>query len=106
MKKSEMISNLHTILIIYFLFGWILESQRKYLVFCLPTMQYQFLVNNNECFLTQLENKYLKEEGGKEKLSFIGNQLKKLNIDLSDRVREYIIHSSVYVSFVISYTLM
>ena len=106
MKKSEMISNLHTILIIYFLFGWILESQREYLVFCLPTMQYQFLVNNNECFLTQLENKYLKEEGGKEKLSFIGNQLKKLNIDLSDRVREYIIHSSVYVSFVISYTLM
>ena len=106
MKKSEMISNLHTILIIYFLFGWILESQRKYLIFFLPSMQYQFLVNNNECFLTQLENKYLKEEGGKEKLSFIGNQLKKLNIDLSDRVREYIIHSSVYVSFVISYTLM
>ena len=106
MKRSEIINNFHTILIIYFLFGWVLESQRKYLVFMLPSMQYQFLVNNNECFLTQLENKYLKDEGGKEKVSFIGDQFKKLNIEFSERIREYIVHSSVYVSFVISYNLM
>ena len=106
MKRSKIISNIHNILIIYFLFGWILESQRKYLVFLLPSMQYQFLVNNNECFMTQLENKYLKEEGSKEKISFVSDKLKKMNIDLSDRIREYIIYSSVYISFVISYTLM
>ena len=62
MKRSEMISYFHSILIVYFLFGWMIESQRKYLIFLLPSMQYQFLVNNNECFLTQLENQYLTKE--------------------------------------------
>ena len=61
MKKSEIIDKLHSVLIIYFLFGWMIESQRLNLVLLLPTLQFQFLMNNNECLLTSLENKYLNE---------------------------------------------
>ena len=59
MKKSEIIDKLHSLTIIYLLFGWMIESQRLNLVLLLPTLQFQFLMNNNECLLTSLENKYL-----------------------------------------------
>ena len=62
MKKSEIVSKIHGSIILYLLGGWIFESQRKYLVFFLPTIQFQFLVNNNLCILTQLERKLLIQE--------------------------------------------
>ena len=54
MKLSVIVNNCHSFLIIYLLFGWLIESQRDILVFVLPTLQYQFLVNENQCILTQL----------------------------------------------------
>ena len=72
MKKSEIIDKLHSVLIIYFLFGWMIESQRLNLVLLLPTLQFQFLMNNNECLLTHLENQYLIEEKSDEQIeSFV-----------------------------------
>ena len=59
MKYSGIIDNFHSFLIIYLLFGWLIESQRDILVFVLPTLQYQFLVNENQCVLTQLEKRKL-----------------------------------------------
>ena len=52
----------HQIIIFYLLFGWTLESHRNYLLFFLPMIQYQFLINNNMCILTQLENKLLEKD--------------------------------------------
>tara|TARA_Y100001970_G_scaffold282643_1_gene395909 strand:+ start:777 stop:1106 length:330 start_codon:yes stop_codon:yes gene_type:complete len=109
MKKSKIINNLHSIIILYLLTGWIFESQRKYLVFFLPSLQFQFLVNNNKCLLTQLENKFLideKEEKDKNNESFVEKKFKQFNITISSDIIEYIVNSSVYLSFVISYTLM
>ena len=108
MKKSSVVNKIHTGLIIYSLFGWLFQSQRNILVLLLPTLQYQFLVNDNNCVLTQLENKFLKEENkenDKEIIydSFIGEKIKKYNLTINDKQRELIIHSSVYVSFLISY---
>ena len=99
--KVLLINRFHSIFVSYLLFGWIFESQRKVLVFIIPTLQFQFLVNNNMCILTQLENRYLKEE--KKGDSFIGKKLKEYNIQLSDRKREIMINSLVYLSFCISY---
>ena len=77
MKKSEIINKLHSVLIIYFLFGWMIESQRLNLVLLLPTLQFQFLMNNNECLLTSLENQYLIEEKSDEQIeSFVDKKLK------------------------------
>ena len=107
MKKSEIIDKLHSVLIIYFLFGWMIESQRLNLVLLLPTLQFQFLMNNNECLLTSLENKYLSEEKSDEQIeSFVDKKLKQINISVRPFIREYITHSSVYMSFLISYCLI
>ena len=102
--------------------GWVFESQRKYLVFFLPTIQFQFLVNKNLCILTQLERKFLiqeKEEDNKknekedkenkeeiEYDSFTDKKLKEYNIHISPDSREFLINGIVYGSFIISYYLM
>jgi len=99
--KVLLINRFHSIFASYLLLGWIFESQRKVLVFIIPTLQFQFLVNNNMCILTQLENRYLKEE--KKEDSFVGKKLAEYHIELSDRNREIMINSLVYLSFCISY---
>ena len=107
MKKSEIINKVHSFLILYFLFGWIFESQRQYLVLLLPSLQYQFLMNNNDCLLTQYENKLLKEEKNDKIMeSFVETKLKQLNITVSSRIRESIIHTAIFSSFLLSYYLM
>ena len=91
MKKSEIINKIHLGFITYFLFGFMIESQRKYLILFLPSLQYQFLVNNNQCLLTQLENKLIKNENDKKNEddkefdSFIGSKLKEYNIDIEGK---------------------
>ena len=106
MKKSDIIDKLHSVIIIYLLFGWIIASQRSNLVLLLPTLQFQFLMNNNECLLTNLENKYLYEEKDEQIESFVDKKLKQININVRPFIREYITHSSVYMSFLISYCLI
>ena len=121
MRNSEIINKLHGSIIIYLLTGWVFESQRKYLVFFLPTIQFQFLVNKNLCILTQLERKYLLQEKKKdykkeekdnnkeeeiEYDSFTDKKLKEYNIHISPEIREYLINGLVYGSFIISYYLM
>lgn len=120
-NKSEIVNKIHSLIVMYFLLGWIIESQRKYLVFILPSLQFQFLVNNNECLLTQLETKLLKDEkkdDDKElkkesfvdnklkKESFVDKKLKQFGINLDPKIREYMIHGSLYASFTISYFFM
>ena len=134
MKKSEIVNKIHSLAIFYLLSAWIFPSQREYLVFLLPTLQFQFLMNNNECLLTQLETRFLKDEKKEDDKkdddkkeddkkdddkkdddkkddeiqndSFIDKKFKQLNINLKPEIREYIIHSSVYASFLMSYWLM
>ena len=107
MKLSVIVNHCHSFLIIYLLFGWIIKSQRDILVFVLPTLQYQFLVNDNQCVLTQLEKRLLKDEKKEDKEydTFIGKKLKEYNIHITDKHRELMTHSFVYGSFLISYFL-
>ena len=105
MNKANIINKMHTSIIIYLLIGWMVESQRKYMVFLLPSIQYQFLINNNKCVLTQIENKLIKEKKERND-SFIDKKLKEYNINIEPNLREKIIHSMVYGSFIISYFMM
>jgi len=113
MKKSEIISYIHSLILLYIFLGWMIESQRGNLVLFLPTLQYQFLMNDNMCILTQLENKFLRDEtndGEKDKEiindSFIDKKLKGFNLNILPEKREYMIHSFVYGMFVFNYFLM
>ena len=119
MKYSKIVHDLHVASIIYMLFGWILPSQRIILVFMIPSVQFQWLVNDSQCFLTQIEQQLLKDEKKDEKKkddkdddeeivheSFVGSMMQKCNIDLSERVRETLMNCCVYGSFLMSYCLM
>ena len=119
MQYSKIVHNFHLATVVYLLFGWILPSQRIILVFLIPSTQFQWLLNDNQCVLTQMEHLLLKNEKQVAKKkddkdddeeivddSFIGTTLKKCNIDLSDRIRETVINCCVYGSFLMSYCLM
>tara|TARA_B100000214_G_C23944920_1_gene617541 strand:- start:968 stop:1303 length:336 start_codon:yes stop_codon:yes gene_type:complete len=111
MKKSEIINKIHSSGIVYLLSGWIFESQRKYLVFFLPTVQFQFLVNDNQCLMTQLERYYLIQEKQSDTTeiiydSFVEKKLKEWGINIQPKYRECLINSGLYCSFLISYWLM
>ena len=107
MKKSDIISYTHSSVILYLLLGWIFENQRQNLILLLPSIQFQFLINGNNCILTQLENKFLKEEKKEYKKedkkeddnneviidSFVGKKLKEYNIDVAEKINFYrVIH--------------
>ena len=115
MKNSEIVANIHGFVIFYLLFGGLFYSQRGFLVWFLPTLQYQFLVNNNTCLLTQLEDKLKIEEksddddnkGDKIKSEgFIDGILKKHNIVIESDKREIAIHTIVYMCFLGNYFCM
>ena len=109
MKRSEIVNKIHSCGIAYMLLGWMFESQRKYLILFITTVQFQFLMNNNQCLMTQLENKLLHEEKREDKLiknSFVEDKLKQMNIQFEPEVRDYLIHSCIYGSFLMSYYLM
>ena len=117
MKNSEIVNKFHNFVIVYIVLGWLFKSQRIFMIFLLPTIQFQFLVNENNCVLTQLEKKLLieeqkeeikKEDKKEEEIvydSFVGTKLKEWNIELKPKHREYLIHSAVYGSFLLSYFL-
>ena len=105
MNKANIINKMHNSIIIYLLTGWMIESQRKYLVFLLPSVQFQFLINNNQCILTQIENKLIKEKKGIND-SFVDKKLKEYNINLEPHIIDNLINSLVYGSFIISYFMM
>jgi hypothetical protein len=115
MNNSQIVNHVHKIIILYISLGWMIEDQRKYLLFFLPGIQFQFLINDNMCILTQLENKLLLDESKKNDSedsketeinnSFIDKTLKKYNINIKPEIREKIIHTLLYSSFCITYFL-
>lgn len=104
MNKAEIINIIHNFSSLYFLLGWLIPSQRVNLVLLIPTLQYQFLVNNNMCILTQLENKYSIEKDKTD--SYTDKKLKDYNINIDKVYLERIINSSLYMSFLISYSFL
>ena len=104
MNKAKIINMIHNFSSLYFLLGWLIPSQRVNLVLLIPTLQYQFLVNNNMCILTQLENKYSLEKDKTD--SYVDKKLKDYNIEIDNNNLERIINTSLYMSFLISYSFM
>lgn len=110
MKNYEIVNKIHSSLIIYLLLGGFFPSQREFLVLFLPTLQFQFLINDNTCVLTQLENKlikYEKEDVKKEESGgFVDSKLKEYNIHVDPVKREIAIHTFIYCCFLANYFTM
>ena len=107
MNTSQIVNQFHKIVILYISLGWMIENQRKYLLFFLPSIQFQFLINDNMCILTQLENKLLERASKTEEISdsFIDKTMRKYNIQCEPSLREKIIHTALYASFCLNYFL-
>ena len=120
MKKSYFVHNIHLSIVIYLLVGGFFQNQREFLVLFLPTLQFQFLVNDNTCVLTQLENKLIEDEKVQDNKKedddddddkietggFIDSKLKEYNIHIEPTIRERAIHSFVYLCFLGNYFYM
>lgn len=107
-NKSEIINKLHLIVYLYIVFGWLIsEANCKFLLFFSPTVITQWGVNNNECVLTQLENKYIREENKEEKdikeETFLRRLCDKYNINISENVLDKLTYMVAYHSFLQSY---
>ena len=125
LKKSDIINKLHIVIYLYLTFGWIFSDMScKILLLFSPTVMTQWGVNNDKCILTQLEDKYKKEELINIKLlkkdddqivekeddkivgeeeSFTRNMFKKFGIDITERGTTVITYMVAYHSFLQSY---
>lgn len=126
-KKSEIINKIHIVVYLYLVFGWLFSlTSCKFILFFSPTVMAQWGINNDRCILTQLEEKYKKEElvnvkilkkddnqkvdmGKKEdkekeeNISFTRNMFKKFGIDITERGTTILTYMVAYHSFLQSY---
>ena len=90
--------------------GGILESQRSFLVLIIPTLQFQFLLNDNKCILTQLEERLINNErNGDDKKEiqidgFINRKLVDYNVNV--KIDDMLLHITLYSLFLGNYFMM
>ena len=126
-KKSEVINKIHIVVYLYLVFGWLFSlTSCKFILFFSPTVMAQWGINNDRCILTQLEEKYKKEElvnvkilkkddnqivdkdekedkDKEENISFTRNMFKKFGIDITERGSNILTYMVAYHSFLQSY---
>ena len=121
-KKSVIVNKIHMAICFYLVSGWLFSdfSCRILLLFS-PTVMTQWGINNNKCILTQLEDKYIKEEElqikllkkeddkiiikeeSKDNSSFTRKLLEKVGINISERGITIMTYILAYNSFIQSY---
>ena len=98
---ADRINNLHSVLCIYSSVGWLSGYHSRILVFLLPTMMFNWLMDDNKCCMTRLEN-YFRMNKEKVKGGFIENKLKNY-IDIKDIDIDKCISIYTYILFILSY---
>lgn len=112
MNNTQLINNIHHFFIIYLFMGGILESHRSFLVLLIPTLQFQFLLNDNKCILTQLEERLInneRNEDNKKELqldTFVNRKLLEYNININPVIKDRLIHTTLYFLFLGNYFMM
>tara|TARA_B110000285_G_scaffold164450_1_gene183657 strand:+ start:126 stop:470 length:345 start_codon:yes stop_codon:yes gene_type:complete len=111
MKYSKIVNNIHSLFIFYLLFGGFFINQRGILVVLIPTLQYQFLINNDKCILTQVEEQLINNENNENNEnnteikidSFIFTKMEEYNIVVEPVLRERLINTLLYFLFIGNY---
>lgn len=109
---------------LYLVFGWLFSlTSCKFLLFFSPTVMAQWGINNDRCILTQLEDKYKKEEMNikilkkdddkmvindekedkGDNISFTRNMFQKFGIEITERGTNILTYMVAYHSFLQSY---
>ena len=109
MKIYEIINYGHSLFSIYLMFGWsISEIHCKSLMLLIPIGYLNYLLDDNKCFLTRLEQYYKKQYYKKQyniidDKDFISSKLEKINIYINKKILDKIIYISLFNSYLISY---
>lgn len=99
---ADRINNLHLALCCYSSVGWLSQYHSRILVFLLPSMMFNWLMDNNKCCVTRLED-YFRVNKEKNGEGFIKNKLKSNNVDLKGIDIDKYISGITYVLFLLSY---
>ena len=101
---ADRINNIHSALCVYSCIGWLSEYHSRILVFLLPSMLFNWLIDDNKCWMTRLEN-YFRINNDNESIGFIENKLKEYNIQLKDIDIDIdkCINIVTYILFILSY---
>ena len=99
---ADRINNLHLALCCYSSVGWLSEYHSRILVFLLPSMLFNWLMDDNQCWITRLEN-YFRINKDDKSIGFIENKLKEYNIELKDVNIDKCINIVTYILFILSY---
>ena len=99
---ADRINNLHLALCCYSSVGWLSQYHSRILVFLLPSMMFNWLMDDNKCCVTRLED-YFRVNKEKNGEGFIENKLKSNNVDLKGIDIDKCISGITYVLFLLSY---
>ena len=111
MKLSNVINIFHTGLSVYLAFGWMLPIiNNKFLIGFIPSVYVNWLVDDNRCIITRLEQHYKEIEDEKEGKKiyihhegFVQTKLKSYNIHLTRDTINNLLVGILFHSFVQSY---
>ena len=99
---ADRINNLHLALCFYSSIGWLSQYHSKLLVVLLPSMMFNWLIDDNKCWMTRLED-YFRANKEKDGEGFIENKIKSYNIDLKYIDVSKCISGATYTLFLLSY---
>lgn len=99
---ADRINNLHLAVCCYSCVGWLSQYHSKILVFLLPSMMFNWLMDDNKCWMTKLED-YFRVNKEKVDKGFIKNKLKSYNINLEEIDIDKYINVCNYILFILSY---
>ena len=106
MKLSKVVNLFHTGSSVYLSLGWLLPPiHNKILVGWIPCVFVNWLLDDNKCLLTRIENHFLKKEDKKDinYEGFVSRKLKSLNIELTEKEIDNILVIILLHSFLQSY---
>jgi len=104
MKNYEIINYGHSLFSIYLMFGWsISQIHCKSLMLLIPIGYLNYLLDDNKCLLTRLEQYYKKQYNIIDEKDFISSKLEKINININKKILDKIIYISLFNSYLISY---
>ena len=99
---ADTISNIHLALCFYSSVGWLSGYHSRILVFLLPTMMFNWLMDDDNCWMTRLENFFRTNDSNKQ-IGFINKKMKENGVELIDSDINKLVNIVTYLLFLLSY---
>ena len=103
---SSIIGFIHLLCLVFLVFGFLFNSPITYVhLLAIPLVIVQWWFNNNQCILTQLQNKFnTKIEDPFENLegNFTRDLLSKVGLTLTDKQLQILIYAVLFISWTLS----